>query len=184
MKKIFTTIGITLLGCLGSLFCDVSEEGLIIELTPKQIQEQIDKAFPISKQYLMLLKLTLEDPEVELLEGSDRVGFGLSAVTNVLVNKKPLAGRAYLTSGIRYDPREGSLRLVDPAVEKLAFPLLPEEYEDEVMVAANLATKEFLDDYEVYRLDQSDFKQALAKLILKDVVVQNGALRLTLGPGK
>jgi hypothetical protein len=184
MKKRFVASGILFLACLGGLSCDVSEEGLVIEITAEQIQKRLDRRFPISKKYLMLLKLTLADPEVTLAEGSDRIGFGLSATTNVRVNEKDVAGRAYLTARLRYKPEEGSLLLIDPEVENLTFPLLPEEYRDEVMVAASLATQEFLDDYEVYRLDQSDFKQAIAKLFLKDVVVSNGVLRITLGPGK
>lgn len=173
-----------MLGCLAGLYCDVSDKGLVIELTPKQIQKRLDEAFPISKQYLMLLKLTLADPEVALREGADRIRFGLSATTNIRVNRETLAGRAYLTTKIRYNPEEGSFLLVDPEVEKLTFPLLPEEYEDEVIVAASLATREFLNDYEIYKLDRSDFRQAFVTLLLRDIVVQNGALRITLGPAK
>jgi hypothetical protein len=182
MKKAFAITGVFMLGCLGGLLCRVSPEGIVIELTPGQIQEKLDAKFPISKRYLLVFNLTLADPRVALSEGSDRVGFGITAKTNVRVNRKDLTGEAYVTSRIRYYPEEGSLRLVDPRVEEFLISLLPEEYEDEVLAAADLAAAEVLTDYELYRLDQADFKQRLAKLVIRDVVVRNGRLRIMLGP--
>jgi hypothetical protein len=184
MRRAITAIVILLLGCLGGLSCDVSEEGIVIKITPEQIQERLDKKFPISKQYLMVLNLTLADPKVELREGSDRIGVGVSALTNVRVNREDLTGRAHVTTGIHYNREQGSFLLVDPVVESLTITLLPEKYQEEVLLAANVATSEFLNDYEVYRLDQSDSKQKMAKLILKEVVVKDGILRVTLGLGK
>jgi hypothetical protein len=182
MKKAFAVTGVFLLGCLGGLLCHLSQEGIVVELTPEQIQEKLDSKFPISKRYLLVLNLTLADPRVALTEGSDRVGFGITATTNVRVNENDLTGDAYVTSRIRYYPEEGSLRLVDPRVEEFTISLLPPEYEDEVLAAADLATQEILTDYELYRLDQADFKQRIAKLVIRDVVVQGGRLRITLGP--
>lgn len=184
MKKALAIAAFALLGCSIIMTCDVSREGLIIDIKPGQIQERLDKKFPITKQYLVFLKLTLADPRVDLREGSNRIGFGLSAATNISVDGDELAGRAHVTAGLRYDPERGSLFLVDPRVEALDISLLPEKYKDEVTQAASLATQEFLDDYEVYRLDQRDFIQAFPKLVLRDVAVQNGLLRLTFGPGK
>lgn len=184
MKKAFTIIGLVILACAGVLGCQLSREGIVIDISQKQLQEKLDARFPISKRYLMLLELTLSDPRVALREGSDRIGFGVSATTNVRVNREDLAGTAHVTAGVQYKPEEGALLLVDPEVETLTISLLPEEYEDEVMAAATVAAKEFLNDYEVYRLDQSDYKQALAGLLIKDVAVRGGALRITLGLGK
>ena len=184
MKQAPAIAVIVVFVCIAALTCDVTPEGLVIEITPEQIQRRLDKRFPITKQYLMLLELTLADPIVELREGSDRVGFGVSAATNVRVDGEDLTGRAHMTAAIRYVPERGSLFLVDPSLEQLDISLLPDKYKNAVTQAASLATQEFLDDYEIYKLEQSDFKQRLAKLILRDIVVEDGLLRITLGPKK
>lgn len=184
MKRAITAAALAMLTGLVGLGCHVSEKGPVIEITPEQIQKRLDKKFPIKKKYLMVLELTLADPLVALEEGSDRVGFGVSAMTNVIVNAEELDGQAQMTSGIRYNREVGSLVLVDPRVEQLTISLLPEKYEGGVREAASLAAHEFLDEYEIYKLDQSDFKQKIAKLVIKDVEVEGGLLKITLGPGE
>jgi hypothetical protein len=165
------------------LDCDVTREGIVVEITADQIQARLDKAFPITETYLMVFELTLADPEVILTEGSDRVGFGLTARTNVRVNGNDVVGRALLTAGLKYDAPKGVLYLADTRVEGLKMPVLPEEYEDNVLAAANLAVRKYLKEYEVYRLDQTDFKQRLAKMALKDVVVREGVVKMVFGFG-
>jgi hypothetical protein len=184
MNKASGVVVISLIVVSGISGCNLTREGYVIEITPEQIQEKLDAAFPISKQYLMLLNLTLKDPSVTLQEGSDRIGFGVTAATNVSVNDTDLAGRAHMTAAVRYDPEQASLSLVDPLVESLEISLLPEKYHDEVMAAASVAAKQYLDDYEVYRLETSGFRQKVARLALKSVVVEDGVLKITLGLGK
>jgi len=181
--KLALAIILALLLCAGLSGCDVTSEGIVVKVTPEEIQEKVDKAFPITETYLLVFKLTLADPVVELTEGSDRIGFSLSAGTNVSVEGEDLTGRAKMTAGVRYDRDKGALYLADPKVESLNLSLLPEKYEDDVLVAANLAAKKYLKQYEVYRLDKADFKQVLAKMALKDVVVEEGVLKLIFGPG-
>lgn len=184
MRHAIAAVAVLVALCSGLLTCDITEEGIVVELTPDEIQEKLDKAFPITEKYLMVFDLTLADPEVQLTEGSDRVGFGLSAKTNVRVNKKDVTGRAFMTAGLRYDPEKGALFLVDPQVETLKMSMLPEDYEDDVLLAANLAARKFLKEYEVYRLDQSDFKERVAKYVLKDVRVRDGVLKMIFNPAK
>ncbi|MFH1312300.1 MAG: DUF1439 domain-containing protein [Candidatus Eisenbacteria bacterium] len=184
MKKTLALAGIAIIVCSGISGCNLTREGYVIKITPEQIQEKLNPVFPISKRYLAVFKLTLKDPTVSLKEGSNRIGFGVTAATNVSVSDTDLAGRAHMTAGIRFDPEEASLSLVDPLVETLDISLLPEKYHDEVMLAATIVAKEYLDDYEVYRLELSGIKQAIAKMVLKSVLVEDGVLNITLGFGE
>jgi hypothetical protein len=182
MKKALAVVLIGLVGCSGMLLCDVAHRELVIRITQEQIQKRLDSKFPVSKRYLAVFDLTLADPRVAMPEGSDRVFFSVSAQTNVRVDGKDLTGTAGIASRIRYKPEDGSLVLSDPQVSHLTISLVPEEYRTAVLDVARLAAREFLDGYEVYRLDTSDSKQALARLVLKDVVVDQGDLKIRLGP--
>ena len=171
-----------MLTCLPLLTgCHLYDRGVIIEITQQQIQERLAKKFPMSRNYLVALKLTLSDPEVVLEEGSDRIGFGVSAATNIKVDGENIKGRISLAAGLRYRRDEGALTLRDPAVEQVAISLLPKEYEDEVVAAADLAVGHYLEDYPIYKLDPKDLKQRIAKLVLQEVAVRNGVLRVKLG---
>lgn len=164
--------------------CRLYDRGIIIEITQQQIQERLAQKFPISRTYLVGLNLTLSDPEVVLEEGSDRIGFKVSAATNIKVDGESIGGRINLSSGVGYRRDEGALALLDPGVEEVALSRLPREYEDEVVAAADLAVGHYLEGYTVYKLDRKDLKQRLAKLVLQEVAVRNGALRVKLGVGE
>ena len=181
MRKSLALAALITIACAGMLTCNFTREGYVVKLTEEWIQKKLDAKFPITKRYLLVFDLTLKDPQAQLVEGSDRIGFGLSAGTNVRVKEEDLAGKAHVTAGVRYDPEKGALLLVDPRVERLNISLLPEKYEDEVTAAATIAVKEYLNDYEVYRLDTSDRKLAIAKYSIKDVVIREGVVRITLG---
>ena len=176
-------VGMLALLCGVLLHCSVTREGVVIDLTADEIQAKLDKAFPITQRYLLVFELTLADPEVQLTEGSDRIGFGLSASTNVRVDGKDVMGRAIMSTALEYNAEKGALFLADPRVEGLKMPVLPEEYEDDVLVAANLAAGKYLKQYEVYKLKEADFKQRMAKAFLKDVVVRDGVVKLVFAFG-
>jgi Protein of unknown function (DUF1439) len=171
-----------LLGCLAAVAgCRVYDRGIILEITQPEIQQRVAKKFPISRSYPAGLKLTLSDPEVALEEGSDRIGFSVSATTSIKVNRESLGGRIMLRGGLRYKREDGALVLVKPEVNEVAIPQLPEEYKAAVVAATNLAVGHYLDGYTVYKLDRKDLKQRLAKLFLQEVVVRNGVLVVKLG---
>ena len=46
---------------------------------------------------------------------------------------------------------------------------------------ANILVKEYAAAYPVYRLKESDVKQNVARMVLRDVKVESGALKLYLG---
>jgi hypothetical protein len=183
MLKSLGGAGVLALACVALLQCNVTREGIVVELTADEIQKKLDDAFPITERYLLVFELTLADPEVQLTEGSDRIGFGLSARTNVRVDGKDVMGRALMSAALKYRAEKGALFLADPRVESLKMPVLPGEYEDDVLVAANLAAGKYLKDYQVYKLDPSDFNQRMAKSFLKDVVVREGSVKLIFGFG-
>jgi len=154
-----------------------------IELSESQIQKKLDERFPMNKQHLLVLTLTLSDPRVELTEGSDRISFGLSASVNIRINAqpKPLGGKGQISTALRYDPTDASFYLGDPAIQRLEVQGVPVEYVDVVNKLARELLSERLERYPVYTLDRPDLTQTAARLLLKELTVRNGNLVITLG---
>jgi hypothetical protein len=169
--------------CLAALQCNVTRRGIVVEITADEIQEKLDEAFPITERYLLVFELTLADPEVQLTDGSDRIGFAVTASTNVRVDGKNVQGRGLMSAALRFDADEGALFLTDARLEDLKMPVLPEKYKDDVRLAANLAAGKYLKEYRVYKLDRSDFKERMAGLLLKNVLVEEGVVKLIFGLG-
>lgn len=157
----------------------------VIEITQQDLQQVIEKEFPISRDFLERFTLTLQDPRIELRAGSDRIRVNLTALTNIEYEKEKLKGNATLSSGVRYDPGEGAFYLTHTRVDDLDISLLPEKYLPALTLVSSLIAKALLNrDDPIYTLDLSDRIQLVAKLALKDIRIDDGVIKITFGLGK
>jgi hypothetical protein len=120
---------------------------------------------------------------VRLENGSRRARAGLDVIFNITLdnNPKPLGGTVDVSGGIRYLAEKGQLFLTDPVVEGLAVQGIPQHHTDRANMALTKALAEFYEKHPIYTLHAADAKQAAARMILKDVAVENSELVVTLG---
>lgn len=158
-------------------------ERFSLVLTEEQIQQRLDARFPVTKRYLLVIGLTFSEPKVELAEGSDRIGFGVTTAVNLTVGgaTKPLGGRAAISSGLRYDPQDFSFYLDDPRIESLHVQGIPVAYIEQVNEGALALAQERINRTKIHTLRPDQFQQAAARLVLKEVTVTDGRLVITLG---
>ena len=161
----------------------ISGKRYVVELDQAEIQEKLDVRFPIEKSYLLILTLTFSEPEVSLVEGSDRITFGVLTTLNVRIQgeQKSLGGRATVSTGLRYNQEDYSFYLADPRLESLEIQGIPIKYIDRVNDLAAKALTERLNRTPVHTLNRDDLKQSAARLILQDLEVKDGKLAITLG---
>ena len=76
-QRIGVIVGVALLALVATATYVLKGQTYVIELTEQQIQEKLDARFPMEKSHLRILVLTLSQPGVRLVEGSDRVTFGM-----------------------------------------------------------------------------------------------------------
>lgn len=88
-----------------------------------------------------------------------------------------------MSGKVRYSPEQGAFYVEDPRVRTLKIDRLPDPWAGKTRAATEWAMKELLRERPVYTLRPTDVKQAAAKLLLKDVRVAGGKLRVTLGLG-
>lgn len=151
--------------------------------TESQLYEKLTERTPVRKTYLFIFQVELNNPRIMLLDGSDRVNAGLDITLNIRINEEPLplGGEIDVSGGVRYEGSEGQFFLTDPIVENLSVQGIPADMLDRVYSALTVALGEYYADRPIYTLRASDLKQAAAKLLLKNVVVQNQELVITLG---
>lgn len=159
-----------------------------VVITEQQIVDKLHEKFPFRKTFFRLLDLTLQDPEILLEEGSNRVAFGLEIQTNIrlAVNGDPygpLIGRIKLSGLVRYDANTAQFFLDEPRVERLEIQNVPESWSERLNQAATKAVSEILSRAPIYRLNSADLKQAAARVVLRDVVVKDKKVFVTLGMG-
>jgi len=161
------------------LACSSSPFRKRMVFTRDDLQKKIAPKFPL-KQKGTLFSVTFSEPVVMLKKGADRLGLQLNLKVAPPLGKK-YKGRAEIDGQIEYRPDKGEFFVVNPQVRRLHIDNVPQKYQEPIRDLANQAAVRFLADVPVYKLDQKNFKQSLAKLVLKSVLVEDGELVVEVG---
>jgi hypothetical protein len=179
MKKVVLVLVLVVVAAAAYFGWKFMQKGFTIEITQQQIQSQIDPKFPIQKNYL-LANVTLSDPKVVLKDTSDRVFVGATVTVTVPTQPKG-TGSTVMSGKVIYDRDQGAFLLNDMKVEELKIQGVPDKTVAQAREIVSTAGAQVLNRFPIYKLDQSDRAQKLAKGLLKSVDVAGGKLRVTLG---
>jgi len=179
MKKslLFLLAGILVLALAGIFF--LSRQTYVVELSQEELQEHLDKGFPLKKGVLVF-NLQLTDPKVTLRNGSDRINFSVNIGTNIRIEGITPEGTAEVETSLRYVPEQGEFYMSQPDVV-LHLDDMRSEHLGKMNDIANVLLKEFAAQHPLYRLKEGDLKGSVARAVLKDVKVGDGALKIHLG---
>jgi len=181
-KAILSITGLIAIS-LTAAFLYFSGKEYVITIPEETILEELDTKLPLTKTYFLIFDITLDNPRVDLIEGSSRINAGLDIVINIKINDqdKPLGGTVDASGSLTYIPEEGAFYLSEPVIERLSVQGIPVKYTKKVngLVEKTLVT--FYSTRPVYKLKSSDLSQAAAKMALKRIVVQDQAAVVTLG---
>lgn len=183
MKRVVYFIIVLLIVGLGAAYMYFSGKEYIIKIPESEIQEKMAEKLPITKSYFFIFQITLENPRVVLENASNRVNGGLDIVLNIKINKNPtpLGGSLDMSGGVKYEKELGAFFLTDPIIENLSVQGVPAEYTDKVNSAVTKALHEYYSQNPIYTLSSINGKEAATKMVLKNVVVENKELVITLG---
>ena len=154
-----------------------------VRLTEAELRDKLSARFPLTKSYLLLLQVTLQQPRIALHDGSERIELGVDTAINVHVDKQqlPLGGSIDVETGIRYEPGTGQFFLSDPAITRLDVQGIPAKYTATVRELVRSELGRQFARYPVYTLRLDNVKTATALLVLRRVQIDHGVLVLTLG---
>lgn len=156
---------------------------VVLAFTEAELQQRVAALPPYTRTYLGVVRVTVEDPRVSLVDGAGRVraGSDVEVEAGIGARTAALGGSVEASAGIRYDPETGAFHLTDVEVERIDLPGLPEAHAPRVRDAVSRALRAYYDRHPVYTLRPTDTRRAAARLLLKDVTVRGDRLLLTLG---
>ena len=183
LKKAGIAIVILLIAAVVGTYFYFSGKEYIFRFSENQIHEKLAQKLPLTQKYLLIFEVTLDNPRVTLTNGSDRVSAGLDIILNIWVNKntKPLGGTIDASGGVEYVSEKGEFFLTDPVVEHFAVQGIPDKYTEQVNKVLTKALNKYYETHPIYTLRPTDLKHAAARLILKNVIIENQQLIVTLG---
>jgi hypothetical protein len=147
-----------------------------ITVSRNEIQNKVDLKFPIEKD-VIIAKANLKYPEIYFK--GNQIGMKLQYTGRFL--KKPAEGQIDFHGPLIYKPEKGSFYF--SRLEVVNFTVNKESLSNREKLQGIIESilNEFIGDIPVHRLNQRDFKERLAKLLLKKVRVENENLILTVG---
>ena len=168
---------------LVSTYFYFSGKEYVVRITETEIKEKLDEKLPLTKSFLFIIQITLKNPRVLLENGSKRISAGLDVLLNITVNKnpKPLGGTVDVSGGVQYLADKGELFLTNPVIENFVIQGIPDKHLYKVNKALTTALAKYYKENPIYTLRATDVKQAAARMVLKDVIVENKELVVTLG---
>ncbi|MEH6542492.1 MAG: DUF1439 domain-containing protein [Porticoccaceae bacterium] len=183
MRKILISSAIIVLVLIGGAFFYFSGKEYIVRIPENEIQQKMAEKLPLTKSYLFIFSVTFDNPRVELTNSSERINAGLDVILNIKLGekKKPLGGSLDVSGSIRYSREEGQFYLTDPMIEALSIQGIPDKYISKATTVLEKALADYYSTHPIYRLKEGDAKQATARLILKNVLIENEELVITLG---
>jgi hypothetical protein len=153
----------------------------IVSLGRPELQQTIALGFPVEKTALAVFRVRLSDPSVLLRESSDRLGLTAAAEVGLQGAGPPAKGTVELSCRIRYEAAKGSFYADDPRVERLTLDGHPHGLIESTAEALTGIVAGLLARSPIYTLPAAGLQHSVATLVLKDVRVRDGKLRLTLG---
>jgi hypothetical protein len=144
-----------------------------------QLQKKVDTVFPVDENKA-LLRVRFSNPVVALPAAGERMGLALDMRVKLPGGKKA-EGRLFFNSGLIYDPNRGEIALADPRLDSLDVEGVPRRFESALQTTAEVVAKRYLAQIPVYRLNADDYKQSLAKLVLKSVSIRDGEVVAVIG---
>jgi hypothetical protein len=183
MKKSLILLTILLaVAAVGSYFYFAGKQYQII-LTEAQITEKLAQKLPLTRSYFLIIHITLDNPRINLVDGSNRIKAGLDVQMNIRIKnqEQPLGGSIDVSGGIRYQPESAEFFLTDAIIEKVKVQGLAEKYSNKANKALSKAMTQFFNNNAIYTLKATDTKKAAAKLLLKNVEIRNQELLISLG---
>jgi len=149
-----------------------------ILLSRDKVQENANKRFPYEKD-IKIAEVTLDNPNVYFT--GTNAGIILDYSTKIL--KKEVEGKVNFNGELDYRPPKGSFYLKNIVIKEISYKDKSLTDKSIVNKAIQMTLKLLLKVFPVYTLKQDNFKQKLAKYLLKKVSVKGDKLSIIIGIG-
>lgn len=154
-----------------------------VEISREELLTKLGKQFPTTKRLMKLLDVTAALPTLDLQEEQNRVSASVDLTARELIMGQEYKGKVTLSFGLRFEPKDLTLRLNEPRIEQVAVDGLPPVYQRALSNLGAKLVEETLNDYPVHQLKPEDLRTAdRLGYQVKDIAVTRTGLAVHLIP--
>ncbi|RZT91435.1 DUF1439 domain-containing protein [Rivibacter subsaxonicus] len=148
----------------------------VVELTQEQIMASLGPRFPLRNCTAVGACIELSEPALRLVEGSERIDISTRFDANLGEIQVP--GRLAFSGKLRYVASEGSFYFDDLEVSQLDLEGVPPFMARMLRERGIAGVTAQLQNTPIYTFDTESRRERLAMMLLGDVRVQEGRLRI------
>jgi hypothetical protein len=115
---------------------------------------------PFQRRLLEVLDVRIDQPNVRLLSGSNRLASDLQLVTTERISGKTYQGHIAVDYALRYDATLQAVRMTQVHVDRLQIDDLPSPGKDGLNRLGALIAEDLLDGAVIYRFKPADLRDA------------------------
>ncbi|SHE87678.1 Protein of unknown function [Microbulbifer donghaiensis] len=183
MARVIAVIAAILLALAFAGYLYYSGKEYTVRISEAEIQRNLTEGLPLSKSYLSIFELTLDNPRVELLADSGRIAAGMDLTLRIKAvdDRRKINGSVDISGLPQYVPAKGEFYLEDLKIDRLSLEGLPDKQAERTRMVIEAALAEYYRRHPIYKLKATNIRQVMAKLALRRVSVDGDELVVVLG---
>lgn len=166
--------------------------GTTVRVSESQINKSLAKKFPVEKTHLKIIHTRLDQPRVLLHEDQNSLQIEATAHVSSLIKpieigslkigtNKTSSATVLIEGGLSFEASEGTFYFTEAELISVdSEKKVPEKLREPLRKAVSLIAKETLNRLPVYTLKEGELKQDMAKMILRDVRIEDGRVALSI----
>jgi Protein of unknown function (DUF1439) len=119
MALLSTFAALAVLACLSG--CAAVFGPRTVDVSQAQMQQWIDRQFPLDSRLLEIFDVTVAAPRIALRPETDRMATTLEVVVSDRLLRRPHRGTLLVEHGVRYEPADNTVRLDRVRLERFEF---------------------------------------------------------------
>ncbi len=131
-----------------------------VEISKAELLGKIGQQFPMRNTVLDLFDVSCATPRLTLQPEANRVLADVDLIARDKLFGKQYEGVLWMSFGLRYEPRDQTIRLQNVTVDKVALKNLPASYEKHLTKLGAWMGEERLQNYVVHRFTPDDLQKA------------------------
>ena len=145
-----------------------------------ELQARVDTRFPLSFSYAQLFDVRVANPRLRLGAGSDRAAVTVDLVVRSAFMAQPMAGTLVISSKLRFDAPTRSIRLVEPAADRLDFQGLAPADGQQLQAIGQVVAQEALKDWPIHTFTPEELTRGSRVFTPGEITVVEGAVKIRL----
>jgi hypothetical protein len=131
-----------------------------VEITRDELQSKLAQKFPMTQRVLNMFDVTASLPRLDMIADTNRVSAAADLLAKDTVFGRDYIGTVAVSFGLRYEPRDLTLRILALNVDSIRIEGMPQGFQQMLLDLGNKVAREHLQDFPIHQFKPEDLNKA------------------------